>query len=80
MKKAIVVVSILVLASCTSRKNLLNKYSIDPFSYTVTKKLNVRQAAVVSAHPLASSIGAAVMRDGGNAFDAAIATQLALAV
>ena len=35
---------------------------------------------MVSAHPLASSIGANVMRKGGNAFDAAIATQLALAV
>lgn len=38
------------------------------------------KALVVSAREEASAIGAAVMKAGGNAFDAMIATQLALAV
>ncbi len=37
-------------------------------------------AMVVSAHPLASQIGVDIMKKGGNAIDAAIATQLALSV
>ena len=53
---------------------------IDPYHYTIDKHLKARKCAVVSAHPLASRVGVLVMQQGGNAVDAAIATQLALAV
>jgi gamma-glutamyltranspeptidase / glutathione hydrolase len=54
--------------------------SINPYQYSVTKQLTAKKYAVVSANPLASEVGAMIMQQGGNAFDAAIATQLALAV
>ncbi len=50
------------------------------FNYASQKKVNCHNGAVVSAHPLASRVGTAILKKGGNAFDAAIATQLALAV
>src|SRR6478752_2547569 len=54
--------------------------TIDPYKYTIVKKAEYSKASVSSAHPLASMVGAAIMKKGGNAFDAAIATQLTLAV
>lgn len=53
---------------------------INPFHYSIQKKAGCTKGAVVSAHPLASKVGIEIMKKGGNAFDAAIATQLALAV
>ena len=50
------------------------------FLYTNTKEISSAHGAVVSAHPLASVAGIKMLKLGGNAFDASIATQLALAV
>jgi gamma-glutamyltranspeptidase / glutathione hydrolase len=54
--------------------------AINPYQYNIQKKIECVHGAVVSAHPLASKVGADILKQGGNAFDAAIATQLALAV
>jgi gamma-glutamyltranspeptidase/glutathione hydrolase len=53
---------------------------LTPFQYGSVKQMHASKAAVVSAHPLASQAGALMLQKGGNAFDAAIATQWALAV
>lgn len=47
----------------------------------IIKEIHTKnKGLVVSAHPLASEAGAQVMKMGGNAYDAVIATQYALAV
>ena len=53
---------------------------INPYQYEVVKEKSFENGAVTSAHALASMVGATMMQEGGNAFDAAIATQLSLAV
>jgi len=53
---------------------------VNPYKYNIEKKVECTNGAVVCAHPLAAKVGIEIMKKGGNAFDAAIATQLALAV
>ena len=64
--------------SCSTTKRTTT--SIDHYKYDVQKKVICENGAVVSAHPLASKVGLSILKMGGNAVDAAIATQLALAV
>ncbi len=59
---------------------LLQAQQLDRINYEVQKNIECKKGAVVSAHPLASQVGLQILQQGGNAVDAAIATQLALAV
>jgi gamma-glutamyltranspeptidase/glutathione hydrolase len=68
MKKIIILLSLAII-SCKSNEKLINPTGL------VTSK-----AMVVSAREEASIIGADIMKKGGNAFDAMVATELALAV
>ena len=53
---------------------------VDRYNYQIKKNVVCGNGAVVSAHTLASEAGLQILKEGGNAVDAAIATQLALAV
>jgi gamma-glutamyltranspeptidase/glutathione hydrolase len=69
-----------LLSSCATNRSAIRSGQINPYQYAIQKKITCNNGAVVSAHPLASETGAAMLKQGGNAIDAAIATQLALAV
>lgn len=54
--------------------------AVDSYNYEIVKHDTFQQAAVSSAHPLASEVGRYILEQGGTAMDAAIAVQYALAV
>lgn len=66
------VLFIAICSSCTSQKGEKAR--------EISRGVVAQQAMVVSAHPLASQVGSDIMNKGGNAVDAAIAVQFALAV
>ena len=57
-----------------------SQQQLNPYGYEINKNVVCKSGAVVSAHSLASQVGVNILKEGGNAVDAAIATQLALAV
>jgi gamma-glutamyltranspeptidase / glutathione hydrolase len=71
---------LVLFSSCSSQKKAATAANINPYQYSITKKITADNGAVVSAHTLASQTGVEILKQGGNAIDAAIATQLALAV
>jgi gamma-glutamyltranspeptidase/glutathione hydrolase len=70
---------VLLLNACSGPRSA-GKLRLNPYEYTIQKKVIGSNGVVTSAHPLASETGIAIMKQGGNAIDATIATQLALAV
>ena len=81
MKYSFIFALVLVVTVCceTGCKNQAVS-ALNPYTYRIQKKVTSSNGAVVSAHPLASKVGIMILQQGGNAVDASIATQLALAV
>lgn len=69
---SICIIFLICLSSCQPYFKTLD--------YSVDKKAVASKAMVVSANPLATKVGVEILRQGGNAIDAAIAVQFALAV
>ncbi|QEC68513.1 gamma-glutamyltransferase [Panacibacter ginsenosidivorans] len=83
MKKTIVFILFLITSTANAQQSASivgAGKTVDPYHYASVKSVTFNKAVVASAHPLASEVGAAIMKQGGNAFDAMIATQLTLAV
>lgn len=73
LKKLFLILSITILIfSCKQ----ITYFDIPP----ITKEASGQNGMVVTAHPLASTIGNDILKQGGNAIDAAIAVHFALAV
>lgn len=72
MRSLIFVGLCLLIISCDKK--------VEHSPYHITKQVHADSAMVVSAHPIATQIGVDILKAGGNAVDASIAVQFALAV
>ena len=70
MNRLFLLLTAALLVNCQSPKN----------EKEIISGILADSAMVVCAHPLAAKVGVSIMKKGGNAIDAAIATQLALSV
>lgn len=76
----LVFLSFLSFIACDRSKVTESTAYPNAYTYETVKSLHTDKAAVVTAHPLASEVGLAILEQGGNAIDASIAVQYALAV
>jgi gamma-glutamyltranspeptidase/glutathione hydrolase len=80
MRQKLLCIILLSEVILSASRPLCAQQVFNPFSYFPKKKVLCTHGAVVCANTLASQVGLSILRSGGNAVDAAIATQLALAV
>jgi gamma-glutamyltranspeptidase / glutathione hydrolase len=75
MNKSISILLLTIFLSGCSGKSIQKGLSHNEVKYIIADS-----GMVVSAHPLSSGIGVSILQKGGNAIDAAVATEFALAV